>query len=72
VFDRYSQAETSGGRRAGGLGLGLSLTRQLVEMHGGSVAAESKGEGKGATFTVKLPVRAVYTTETEGAPPTSG
>jgi PAS domain S-box-containing protein len=72
VFDRYQQAGTSGGRRAGGLGLGLSLTRQLVEMHGGSVAAESEGEGKGATFTVKLPVRAVYTAETEGAPPASG
>ena len=72
VFDRYQQAGTSGGRRAGGLGLGLSLTRQLVEMHGGSVAAESEGEGKGATFTVRLPVRAVYTAETEGASPASG
>jgi CheY-like chemotaxis protein len=71
VFDRYQQAGTSGGRRAGGLGLGLSLTRQLVEMHGGSVAAESEGEGKGATFTVKLPVRAIYTAETEGAPTAS-
>src|SRR5262245_8360315 len=72
VFDRYQQAGTSGGRRAAGLGLGLSLTRQLVEMHGGSVSAESEGEGKGATFTVKLPVRAVYTAETEGAPTVSG
>jgi len=71
VFDRYQQAGTSGGRRVGGLGLGLSLTRQLVEMHGGSVAAESEGEGKGATFTVKLPVRAIYTAETEGAPTAS-
>jgi PAS domain S-box-containing protein len=72
VFDRYQQAETSSGRRSAGLGLGLPLTRQLVEMHGGSVAAESEGEGKGATFTVKLPVRAIYTAETEGAPPPSG
>jgi PAS domain S-box-containing protein len=72
VFDRYQQAGTSGDRRAGGLGLGLSLTQQLVEMHGGSVAAESEGEGKGATFTVRLPVRAVYTAETEGASPASG
>jgi PAS domain S-box-containing protein len=72
VFDRYSQAETSGGRRAGGLGLGLSLTRQLVEMHGGSVAAESEGEGKGATFTVKLPVRAVYTAEPGVSTPALG
>jgi PAS domain S-box-containing protein len=72
VFDRYQQAGTSGSRRVGGLGLGLSLTRQLVEMHGGSVEAESEGEGKGATFTVKLPVLAVYTTKTEGAPLPSG
>jgi PAS domain S-box-containing protein len=72
VFDRYRQADAFGGRRAGGLGLGLPLVRLLVEMHGGSVEADSEGEGKGATFTVKLPVRAVYTTETEGAPPTSG
>jgi PAS domain S-box-containing protein len=71
VFDRYKQAGASGGRRPGGLGLGLSLTRQLVEMHGGSVAAESEGEGKGATFTVKLPVRAIHTAETEGAPTAS-
>ena len=66
VFDRYRQAETSCGWRSGGLGLGLSLTRQLVEMHGGSVAAES--EGKGATFTVKLPVRAVYGYGNDSAP----
>jgi CheY-like chemotaxis protein/two-component sensor histidine kinase len=70
VFNRYQQDETSGGRRAGGLGLGLSLTRQLVEMHGGAVTAQSEGEGKGATFIVKLPVRAIYTSETQGAPPT--
>jgi PAS domain S-box-containing protein len=57
VFDRYQQAEAPGGRRSAGLGLGLQLTRQLVEMHGGSVVAESEGEGKGATFIVKLPVR---------------
>jgi hypothetical protein len=71
VFNRYRQAETPGSRRSG-LGLGLSLTRQLVEMHGGIVTAESEGEGKGATFTVKLPVRAVYTADAEGASPTSG
>jgi PAS domain S-box-containing protein len=68
VFDRYRQGETSGGRRDGGLGLGLSLARQLVEMHGGSLVAESEGEGKGATFTVKLPVRDTYAAEAEGAP----
>jgi PAS domain S-box-containing protein len=68
VFVRHRQTDVFGGRRAGGLGLGLTLVRQLVEMHGGSVEAESEGEGKGATFTVRLPVRAVYTAETEGAP----
>ena len=67
VFDRYRQAETSGGRRAGGLGLGLYLSRQLVEMHGGKITAESEGEGKGATFTVKLPVHDGSVAETEGA-----
>jgi PAS domain S-box-containing protein len=65
LFERYLQAGAAGARRKGGLGLGLSLVRQLVEMHGGGVTAESEGEGKGATFTVKLPVRAVYTAETE-------
>ncbi|HEX5085367.1 MAG TPA: ATP-binding protein [Blastocatellia bacterium] len=68
MFERYLQADASGARRKGGLGLGLSLVRQLVEMHGGSVYAESEGEGKGATFIVKLPVRAIYTTETERLP----
>jgi len=71
VFERYHQADASGARRTSGLGLGLSLVRQLVELHGGGVAAESEGEGKGATFIVKLPVRAVYTAETERAPAAS-
>jgi CheY-like chemotaxis protein/anti-sigma regulatory factor (Ser/Thr protein kinase) len=72
VFERYHQADEAGGRHRGGLGLGLSLARQLVEMHGGGVKAESEGEGKGATFTVKLPVRAVHTAEPEGERPPSG
>jgi PAS domain S-box-containing protein len=67
LFERYHQAEASDSRRRGGLGLGLALVRQLVEMHGGSVAAESEGEDKGATFIVKLPVRAIYTADTERA-----
>jgi CheY-like chemotaxis protein/anti-sigma regulatory factor (Ser/Thr protein kinase) len=71
LFERYRQADASGARRKGGLGLGLTLVRQLVEMHGGSVTAESDGEDKGATFTVKLPVRAIYTAETE-RPPLAG
>jgi signal transduction histidine kinase len=54
VFDRFSQA----GRSYSGLGLGLAIVRQLTEMHGGKVTAESPGEGQGATFTVVLPSRA--------------
>jgi len=56
VFDRFSQAESSSTRRHGGLGLGLSIVRHLVELHGGAASADSAGAGKGATFTVRLPV----------------
>src|SRR5690606_1997431 len=59
VFDRFRQADSSPSRRHGGLGLGLAIARHLVELHGGTIAAESAGEGQGATFTVRLPVRAV-------------
>jgi PAS domain S-box-containing protein len=55
VFDRFRQADGSTTRRHSGLGIGLALVRQLVELHGGSVRAESPGEGLGATFTVHLP-----------------
>jgi signal transduction histidine kinase len=55
VFDRFRQADTSSGRRRGGLGLGLSLVKHLVELHGGTITAASDGEGRGATFTVMLP-----------------
>ena len=56
VFDRFRQADSSTTRRHGGLGLGLSIVKYLVELHGGSVRAQSLGEGSGATFIVTLPV----------------
>jgi signal transduction histidine kinase/CheY-like chemotaxis protein len=59
VFDRFRQADPSTTKRHGGLGLGLSIVRHLVELHGGRVVATSDGEGRGATFEVWLPVRAV-------------
>lgn len=56
IFDRFSQAESATNRRYGGLGLGLAIVRHLVEIHGGSIEAYSKGEDQGSTFTVKLPI----------------
>jgi len=60
VFDRFRQEDAATTRQFGGLGLGLALVRYLVEMHGGTVQAESAGEGQGATFTVKLPLIISY------------
>ena len=57
VFDTFRQADASATRAHGGLGLGLSIVRHLVEVHGGSVTAGSEGLGRGAAFTVRLPVR---------------
>ncbi len=56
VFDRFRQGDQSPTRRYGGLGLGLSIVRHLVELHGGTVRAASEGEGRGATFVVELPL----------------
>jgi PAS domain S-box-containing protein len=60
VFDRFHQADASTTRRHGGLGLGLSIVKQLVELHGGHIRAESDGLEKGSTFMVHLPLVAVY------------
>jgi signal transduction histidine kinase/integral membrane sensor domain MASE1 len=62
VFERFTQADSSTSREHGGLGLGLAIVRHLVELHGGSVTAESPGLGKGSTFLVELP-------KTLGVPP---
>ncbi|MBL8150850.1 MAG: GAF domain-containing protein [Blastocatellia bacterium] len=57
VFERFRQADSSSTRRYGGLGIGLSLVKSLVEVHGGEVWAESEGKDQGSTFTVRLPVQ---------------
>jgi signal transduction histidine kinase len=57
IFDQFRQGESGFDRRHGGLGLGLSIVRTLVAMHGGTVQAESEGRGLGALFTVRLPIR---------------
>lgn len=61
IFSPFLQADSSSRRRHSGLGLGLSLVRHLTELHGGTVYAESAGEGQGASFTVNLPLRAIRT-----------
>jgi len=61
VFDAFRQADASSTRRHGGLGLGLSIARQLVTLHGGTIEAQSEGAGRGASFVVRLPVRPIDT-----------
>ena len=56
VFERFTQADSTTTRQHGGLGLGLAIARHLVEIHGGTIRAESKGERRGSTFTIRLPL----------------
>jgi PAS domain S-box-containing protein len=66
VFDRFRQADQKTSRQHGGMGLGLAIVRHLVELHGGTVRANSDGEGHGSTFTVMLPITPVYHVDESG------
>ncbi|HKP73625.1 MAG TPA: response regulator, partial [Pyrinomonadaceae bacterium] len=59
IFDRFRQADGTTTRKHGGLGLGLAIVRHLVELHGGLIKADSDGDGRGATFTLRLPLASV-------------
>jgi len=67
VFERFRQADASTTRRHGGLGLGLSIVKHLIEQHGGTVRADSAGEGMGASFTIELPAAAVTSSPAKSA-----
>ncbi len=72
VFDRFRQQDAATTRQHGGLGLGLSIVRHLVELHGGAIEARSEGEGRGATFIVQVPVAMVRAAGRDAEPEPSG
>ncbi|HEY0788411.1 MAG TPA: ATP-binding protein, partial [Thermoanaerobaculia bacterium] len=69
IFERFRQGDSSSSRAAAGLGLGLSIVKHLVELHGGTVAAASDGEGKGATFTITIPIAPRESVDLPSSPP---
>ena len=71
VFDRFSQADASTTRKTGGLGLGLSIVRHIVELHGGTVIAHSEGIGKGTTMIIQIPIPAIRPRQNAGHPEVS-
>jgi signal transduction histidine kinase/ActR/RegA family two-component response regulator len=72
VFERFRQAEEATTRQHGGLGLGLAIAKQLVELHGGTIGVESEGEGRGATFIVRLPLMSLSDQAQDGGTADSG
>jgi PAS domain S-box-containing protein len=72
VFDRFRQADSTAAQGQGGLGLGLAIVRHIVNLHEGSVSAESAGVGQGATFVVRLPVRSASPIDVPDEAPSSG
>lgn len=72
VFDRFRQADASTTRSHGGLGLGLAIAKHLVELHGGAIFAESEGPGRGAVFTVRLPIAPLRATSSAPEDPRPG
>jgi signal transduction histidine kinase/CheY-like chemotaxis protein len=68
VFERFRQADSPTTRKHGGLGLGLAIVRHLIELHGGGVRVDSEGLGRGATFTISLPLSPPRASSTEGPP----
>ncbi|MEJ1962468.1 MAG: hybrid sensor histidine kinase/response regulator [Gammaproteobacteria bacterium] len=69
IFDRFTQGDSSTTRGAGGLGLGLTLAREIIALHGGTIAATSRGKDLGSTFTVTLPAAPLSTGDPQGHPP---